>query len=377
MIQLSFLFLFSPEKRAQDVRKQRIIRDVPVRSVTDPNLMVNKKLLNNIERAYAIPKEGQADQDELRSCRIAIDQMRRRWDGGSFIFDAPLDNVGDAFVVLMTPHMSEELRRFGGDVIGIDSTHLVTQHGHYLTSLVVQNSGRRGVPVAFCISRKKDTETWQRFFRHVRDVVGVIQPAFFLSDGDFTYFNAWTAAVPLARQKNLGRMLKKLKFPDGEFSTIRDCLDRLAMEPDEDKFVERSDEFIQMLESRDEGRYISFRKYFDKYLGELMFLWPQCFAGSCPNTNMSLEHLHSELKVIHFEGLQNARLDRLIHHLLAKARSDVLGYTHALAKNAYTKKDLEMFNATRERWPSTVSSLWYRWPAANGQSTVLPRLPNT
>ena len=82
--------------------------------------MVNKKLLNNIERAYAIPKEAQADQDELRSCRIAIDQMRRRWDGSSFIFDAPLDNVGDAFVVLMTPHMSEELRRFGGDVIGID-----------------------------------------------------------------------------------------------------------------------------------------------------------------------------------------------------------------------------------------------------------------
>ena len=76
--------------------------------------------------------------------------------------------------------------------------------------------------------------------------------------------------MPLVRQKNLGRMLKKLKF------------------------VERSDEFIQMLESRDEGRFISFRKYFDKYLGELMFLWPQCYAGSCPNTNMSLEHLHSE-----------------------------------------------------------------------------------
>ena len=56
------------------------------------------------------------------------------------------------------------------------------------------------------------------------------------------------------------------------------------------KFVERSDKFLQMLEYREEGRYISFRKYFDKYLGELMFLWPQCFAGSCPNT--SLEHLH-------------------------------------------------------------------------------------
>ena len=165
--------------------------------------MVNKKLPNNIERAYAIPKEGQADQDELRSCRIAIDQMRRRWDGGSFIFDAPLDNVGDALVVLMTPHMSEELWRFGGDVIGIDSTHLVTQHDHYLTSLVVQNSARRGVPVAFCISRMKDTETWQRFFRYVRDVVGVIQPAFFLSDGDFKYYNAWTAVMAKPGQQRL------------------------------------------------------------------------------------------------------------------------------------------------------------------------------
>ena len=101
--------------------------------------MVNRKLLNNIERAFAIPKDGQADS-ELRSGRIAIAQMRRRLDGGSFIFDAPQDNVAEAFAVLMTPHMSEELRRFDGDVIGIDSTHLVTQHGHYLTSLVVQNS---------------------------------------------------------------------------------------------------------------------------------------------------------------------------------------------------------------------------------------------
>ena len=39
-----------------------------------------------------------------------------------------------------------------------------------------------------------------------------------------------------------------------------------------------------MLESREKGRFKSFRKYLDKYLGELMFLWPQAFAGSCPST---------------------------------------------------------------------------------------------
>ena len=75
--------------------------------------------------------------------------------------------------------------------------------------------------MAFCISRKKDTETWQRFFRHVRDVVGVIQPAFFLSDGDFTYYNAWTAVMAKPGQQRLCLRHVKKTWADAEEAQVR------------------------------------------------------------------------------------------------------------------------------------------------------------
>ena len=40
--------------------------------MTDLNLVVNRKLLNNFERAFAIPKDGQADSDELRLAVVLI-----------------------------------------------------------------------------------------------------------------------------------------------------------------------------------------------------------------------------------------------------------------------------------------------------------------
>lgn len=71
----------------------------------------------------------------------------------------------------------------------------MTSLNHYLTTLMVYDEQSHGVPVVFCISKNKDTATWERFFKEVRAVVGVITPKFFLSDADHSLYNGWVTVI--------------------------------------------------------------------------------------------------------------------------------------------------------------------------------------
>lgn len=68
--------------------------------------------------------------------------------------------------------------------------------------------------------------------------------------------------------------------------------------------------------------------------------WAKCYARECPNTNMSLEHFHSDLKVNYLEGRRNHRLDSLIYQLSQKMKSDVTARFRTIALLSYSKRDL-------------------------------------
>jgi hypothetical protein len=61
------------------------------------------------------------------------------------------------------------LVKFGNDIVFIDSIHGTNLYDFHLTILLVVDEFGNGIPVAFCISNKKDTATWITFFEKLRD----------------------------------------------------------------------------------------------------------------------------------------------------------------------------------------------------------------
>jgi len=57
------------------------------------------------------------------------------------------------------------LTKFANNIVCIDSTHGMNQYDFHLTSLVVIDEYGAGIPAAFCISNRKDTNTWSIFFK--------------------------------------------------------------------------------------------------------------------------------------------------------------------------------------------------------------------
>lgn len=83
------------------------------------------------------------------------------------------------------------LKQFGSEKICIDSTHGTNEYDLHLTTIVVVDEFGNGFPCAFCISRKKDTDTWKLFFDKLKDKIGTITPEVFMSDDDLSFYNAW------------------------------------------------------------------------------------------------------------------------------------------------------------------------------------------
>ena len=84
------------------------------------------------------------------------------------------------------------LKQFGSSIICIDSTHSTNQYGLHLTTTEVVAEFGNGIPVSFCFSQKKDTDTWIALFNDLKNKVGVIKCNTFMSDDDDpAFYNAW------------------------------------------------------------------------------------------------------------------------------------------------------------------------------------------
>lgn len=123
----------------------------------------------------------------------------------------------------------------------------MTAYDHYLTTLVLQDERRHGVPVAFCISVKRDEDTWVKFFNAIRRTVGhVVKCDTFISDGDNSFYNAWKkvmSEVPSRRlclwhaKKSWGERMVQLKFDEDQLKSTKAALDRLVDELDVNLYV--------------------------------------------------------------------------------------------------------------------------------------------
>lgn len=198
---------------------------------------VNNKTFNNVGAAK-IYSAGQFHKNDRRSSEDALKILRSTYDSPELkndlclYYEFPTASIEEAIVIFATPRQIHLLREHGRNgVIGIDTTFQKTQVKHFLTTIVVQDERRHGVPVAFCISPKHDVHTFEIFFKKLREIAGTITCQHFISDGEETFYTAWSNVMgePLNRRlciwhvkKNWGKKLTALRF-HGQKNENIDC----------------------------------------------------------------------------------------------------------------------------------------------------------
>lgn len=235
----NYNYYFISDKLELKVPISTVVTDMNKRAKdgNDCKVFVSNKMCHNIIRDYNIPKAGQYNRSDWLSSKMALEICKKKWSVHPHclfqeIPDRPecgnsSDSIRegfleDAFIVLMSPYQLSMLKDFGENIVGVDTTHQVSTYNHNLTTIVVQDHRREGVPVAFCISRSKDSATYTRFFEIVKTALGQsLRCEYFISDGDLTIYNSWKQVMGPAGQSRLclwhvkkawGRKLDGLKM---------------------------------------------------------------------------------------------------------------------------------------------------------------------
>lgn len=175
----------------------------------DKNAQVDSQTLCNIARDFKIPVEGRFFADDRTSASAALRAMVIGVPEHNYVLDNSLNvlTIGETFIVLGSTYQMKMLKRYGKKVVSIDSTHNTSKTcdtAPLLTTIVVQEAGKEGYPVAYCISDGKSEEIWKRFFgvlkSHLR---GPLQTEVFLSDDDPSFYNAWSEVMGTPNSRRL------------------------------------------------------------------------------------------------------------------------------------------------------------------------------
>ena len=87
--------------------------------------------------------------------------------------------------------MRDMLKKFGRNVICMDSTHGTNAYQFLLISVMVLDDYEEGIPEAWAINNKEDTGTLVQYLAAVKEQVKNIEPEVFMSDNADAFYNAW------------------------------------------------------------------------------------------------------------------------------------------------------------------------------------------
>ena len=190
----------------------------------------------------------------------------------------------DLILIIANDFQLDMLKKFGHDIVCIDSTHGTNMYDFHLTSLVVVDEFGNGIPVAFCISNKKNSATWTIFFSKLRDRVGVLESKVFMSDIDHSFYKAWKRVMkPVSRRlfctwhvdKAWRKYLqKKIKDTEKRVSVYK-SLRVLLQETDIDKFHVLLNGFREIYQVDAETK--DFVSYFVKSYSKNFEEWAYCY----------------------------------------------------------------------------------------------------
>ncbi|XP_068087050.1 uncharacterized protein [Anabrus simplex] len=292
--------------------------------------LLSRQDLRNIEKEFLLKSESQFHKNDAVSVDLWVQQMSKFTDCSPVLFYKPQGMVSesemfkddDFVLIIMTSAQESLLKQFGNKKICIDSTHGTNQYDFQLTSLLVVDEYGEGIPVAFLLSNRVDTNTLTHFFNVLKSKVGSITCEVFMSDDAPEFYNAWTNVMERPEHRllciwhvdrNWRKQLKKVQG-DQTLKVLVYKSIRMVMETtDEDEFCKVLDSLLNELLSTENTKL--FGEYFQEYYAGRPECWAYCYRrGLGINTNMYLESMHKTLKFFFWkEKKQNEWTNVLVH----------------------------------------------------------------
>lgn len=329
------------DKIAMGVDPKRVFRDnrasnnvaLKMYPQKNYNYWVNKNKLKDRNRS------GMLHIVDKVSCTLALLHLQKSNKRGLFYNNLDdINSLKDAIIVVANERQLELLKEYGKEHIMIDSTFGIASRKYdlKLTPIMSIDKYGSGVVVCYIISRKLNSQTWQKCFNKLKDAMDLdkgekFTPKIFMTDDDSSYYNAWCNVFGEPRRKllctwHIGRSWKKQLAKKGcsssEKSTMLLSLIDLKSIIYETNFKKRCNVLLQRWNKGSLAQK-RFCTYFKKYYMYRVREWADCYRKKAGlGTNNYLESYFSNLKTNILGGNRNIRLDVLLFKLFIKSQDE-------------------------------------------------------
>ena len=339
------------------------IRDTVTDHVSRVHL-VSKQDLYNIKRQYNIEGIARHSNDHV-STSIWVEEMKAL-DYDPILLYKPQGNTSDLSAVciddfilcIQTNFQKDCFTRFAKTVVCIDATHCTTQYDFKLVTILVMDEFSEGIPAAWMISNREDTNTLQHFFEALKKKVGDVKVEVFMSDDASQYYNAWVSVfsghpkkllcrwhVDRAWREALNSMIQSQEKRANVYHHMCVVMENTSIHT----FTAQMQMFVSWL--LEDPNLVHFCQYLQANYCNRPEQWAPCYRVGTPvNTNMAIEAFHRTLKVVYFNYKQNRRVDSLLSILLRIARDKV--YEHLIklekGKSSYRVSEINKRHQSAE-----------------------------
>ncbi|XP_065203343.1 uncharacterized protein LOC135833443 [Planococcus citri] len=308
------------------------IRDEAVSSeILEKKHLITRKTLYNIINKYNLNSVVKYNDDDMSGID-ALYEKCESMDSNPILMYKKIDEPfgalcnEDMMLVIITDEQREMLRKFGHDIICIDSTFNSEKLKLQLTSVFILDEFEVAFPACYCISNKVDENTITVLFQEIKKLVGVIEAKAFMSDDEPLYYNSWKNVMTEAKNQIVckwyidrawRKSLDKLGNKETKheiYTTLRTLLD----EPNKQVFEYSLRNFLRKL---DEEGFHEFAEFFTTTYAKRPQVWAACYREEAfLNTSMALEASHKALKYLYWKSCKENRIDVVINILLKTIR---------------------------------------------------------
>lgn len=200
---------------------------------------------------------------------------------GAYDPDFSFINEDDAVLIFMNAKQEDKLKKFGGDVIALDTTNGSNEQNLILQILLVVDEYQESYPVVFGLSNRNNESFTEMFLCYIKDKIGTLQPNILMTDMEESNYNNWIKVMgkpkkrvycPWFVHEKWKKDLKMISSESKRVSTKAKLYD-LAIETNISVFHEKLSCFI----CDKDGELAHFLSYFQSnYLNNVEY-WAYCY----------------------------------------------------------------------------------------------------
>ncbi|GFQ91030.1 c2H2-type domain-containing protein [Trichonephila clavata] len=162
--------------------------------------LTTRQNIKNIKRSFGLTNQRHAD--DATSVRLMLEEMTELGTDNSILgckFQGCLSseyeglNNEDFLLAIQHPLKKEMLKKFGKEIVCVDSTHGTNSYNVKLITVLGVSDLGEGFPVAWCISNREDFTALRKKFLLIKNNTETsITFNFFMSDDAPAFYNSWS-----------------------------------------------------------------------------------------------------------------------------------------------------------------------------------------